>query len=134
VIVQATGANALVRTVAAGGQHLESVSDPSTCATAISIGSPRSWKKALNALHFTNGFVLDVSDDEILKAKAVIGRDGIGCEPASATTLAGLRHLRKGGQIGKDEHVVAILTGHVLKDPDIILKQHESGKSAGMQT
>ena len=133
VIVQASGANALVRTVHGGGQSLEVVSNPSTCATAIAIGSPRSWKKALSALQFTNGFVLDVSDEEILEAKAEIGRDGIGCEPASATTLAGLRRLRKGGQIGEDEHVVAILTGHVLKDPDIILKSHQSREGARMQ-
>ena len=126
VIVQASGANALVRTVSNGGRNLEIVSDPKTCATAISIGSPRSWKKALNALEFTGGLVLDVSDQEILEAKAEIGRDGIGCEPASATTLAGLRRLRREGQIREEDHVVAILTGHVLKDPDIILKVHES--------
>ena len=133
VIVQASGANALVRTVAGGGSNLETVSNPSTCATAISIGSPLSWKKALVALQSTSGFALDVSDDEILEAKAVIGRDGIGCEPASATTLAGLRRLRRSGQIGKAEHVVAILTGHVLKDPDIILKVQESREQARMQ-
>src|SRR5947209_18008885 len=60
VIVQATGANALVRTVASGGNELRVVADPSTCATAISIGSPRSWRKALNALRATEGIVLDV--------------------------------------------------------------------------
>ena len=133
VIVQASGANALVRTVNGGGESLEVVLNPSTCATAISIGSPRSWKKALNALQFTKGFVLDVSDDEILEAKAEIGRDGIGCEPASATTLAGLRRLRNSGQIADDAHVVAILTGHVLKDPDIILQAHQTREGARMQ-
>jgi threonine synthase len=125
VIVQATGSNALVRTVAGGGKHLEVVNDPKTCATAISIGSPRSWRKALSALKFTNGLVLDVSDEEILEAKAIIGWDGIGCEPASAATLAGIRRLRRSGNLAEDDHVVAILTGHVLKDPDIILKMHE---------
>lgn len=125
VIVQATGSNALVRTVAEGGARLAVVNDPKTCATAISIGSPRSWRKALAALKFTNGLVLDVSDEEILEAKSIIGRDGIGCEPASATTLAGIRRLRRSGEIGKDDRVVAILTGHVLKDPDIILKMQE---------
>ena len=133
VIVQASGANALVRTVNNGGSRLEVVSDPKTCATAISIGSPRSWKKALNALKFTKGLVLDVSDEEILEAKAEIGRDGIGCEPASATTLAGLRRLRQSRQIGEDAHVVAILTGHVLKDPDIILKTRENADLARMR-
>ena len=125
VIVQAAGANALVKTVAAGGKRLEVVSNPATCATAISIGSPRSWRKALNALRMTEGTVLDVSDEEILEAKSVIGRDGIGCEPASATTLAGVKRLRASGKIQEGDHVVAILTGHVLKDPDIILKMHE---------
>jgi len=125
IIVQAAGSNALVRTIAAGGKHLEVVSDPKTCATAISIGSPRSWRKALSALKFTNGLVLDVSDEEILEAKSLIGRDGIGCEPASATTLAGVRRLRQSGEIGPGDHVVAILTGHVLKDPDIILKMQQ---------
>lgn len=133
VIVQALGANALVRTANNGWNRLEVVSDPKTCATAISIGSPRSWKKALNALKFTKGLVLDVSDEEILEAKAEIGRDGIGCEPASATTLAGLRRLRQSGQIGEDAHVVAILTGHVLKDPDIILKTQENADPARMR-
>lgn len=124
VIVQARGANALVKTLAAGSGHLEAVVNPKTCASAISIGAPRSWRKALTALNFTRGNVLDVSDDEILEAKSVIGRDGIGCEPASATTLAGIRRLRRTGDIGANDRVVAILTGHVLKDPDIILKTH----------
>jgi len=125
VIVQAQGANPLVQTVTAGAQWLTVVSNPSTCATAIQIGSPRSWRKALHVLSFTKGIVLDVSDEEILEAKRIIGQDGIGCEPASATTLAGIRRLRQRGAIERDAHVVAILTGHVLKDPDIILKMNE---------
>jgi threonine synthase len=130
VIVQARGANALVKTLAAGSGQLEAVANPNTCASAISIGAPRSWRKALTALNFTRGNVLDVSDDEILEAKSVIGLDGIGCEPASATTLAGIRRLRRTGEIGPDDRVVAILTGHVLKDPDIILKTHGERLSA----
>ena len=122
IIVQATGANALVRTFLAGGKHLEKVENPHTRATAISIGSPKSWKKALRALQFTNGLVLDVSDEEIAKAKVLIGRDGIGCEPASATTLAGLRRLVASGEVDPKASFVAILTGHVLKDPDAILE------------
>lgn len=125
VIVQAAGANPFVQTVASGGQSLTVVSNPSTCATAIQIGSPRSWRKALHVLSFTKGMVLDVTDEEILEAKSIIGRDGIGCEPASAATLAGIRRLRQSGEIDRDVHIVAILTGHVLKDPDIILKMHE---------
>ena len=122
IIVQATGANALVRTFRAGGKKLEKVEKPHTRATAISIGSPKSWKKALRALKFTDGLVLDVSDEEIAKAKVLIGRDGIGCEPASATTLAGLRNLVASRQVDPNASFVAILTGHVLKDPDAILE------------
>jgi threonine synthase len=68
--------------------------------------------------------VLDVTDEEIGQAKEMIGRDGIGCEPASATTLAGLRKLVAQKKIEPEATVVAILTGHVLKDPDYILKRH----------
>ena len=84
-------------------------------ATAIRIGNPKSWKKALRVLRFSNGLVLDVTDEEIGEAKEMIGRDGIGCEPASATTLAGLRKLTAQKMIDPQATVVAILTGHVLK-------------------
>jgi len=122
VIVQARGSNALVRTVRAGGQALEAVPDPQTMATAIRIGEPKSWKKAVKALRFTGGLVIDVDDDEIIAAKQMLGRDGIGSEPASATTLAGIRNLVADGTIGRDARVVAFLTGHALKDTDAILR------------
>lgn len=122
VIVQARGSNALVRTVRAGGRELEVVADPQTMATAIRIGEPKSWKKALQAIRFTDGLVIDVDDDEIVSAKAELGRDGIGSEPASATTLAGIRNLVAGGAISRDARIVAFLTGHALKDTDAILR------------
>jgi threonine synthase len=122
VIVQARGSNALVRTVRSGGHNLEVVSDPQTMATAIRIGEPKSWKKALKAVRFTNGLVIDVDDDEIMAAKQVLGRDGIGSEPASATTLAGIRNLVAEGTIGPQARVVAFLTGHALKDTDAIMR------------
>jgi threonine synthase len=122
VVVQARGSNALVRTVRAGGQALEVVPDPQTMATAIRIGEPKSWKKAVKALRFTGGLVIDVDDDEIIAAKQMLGRDGIGSEPASATTLAGIRNLVADGTIGRDARVVAFLTGHALKDTDAILR------------
>lgn len=121
-VVQAEGANPLVRTWRAGSEELQAVNDPRTAATAIRIGAPVSWKKALKVLRLTNGLVLDVTDDEIAEAKSVIGRDGIGCEPASATTLAGLRKLVRSGTVSRDASVVAILTGHVLKDTDYITR------------
>ena len=118
VAVQASGANAFVQTYRAGGDRLQPVEHPHTRASAICIGVPRSWKKATHAIRRTGGLVLDVSDNDILAAKQVIGRDGIGCEPASAATLAGIRRLVAGGQIAKGASIVAFLTGHVLKDTD----------------
>src|SRR5208283_6222587 len=97
-------------------EELSPVAEPETVATAIRIGNPRSWKKSLRGVRNTGGQVLDVNDGEIAEAKAVIGRDGIGCEPASAATLAGLRKLRASDQIPEKANIVAILTGHVLKD------------------
>jgi threonine synthase len=121
VIVQARGSNALVRTVESGGAELQVVTDPQTMATAIRIGNPRSWKKALRALRFTGGIVMDVDDTDIMAAKQMLGRDGIGSEPASATTLAGIRHLIAEGRMDPEARVVAFLTGHALKDTDSIL-------------
>jgi threonine synthase len=125
VVVQAHGSNALVRTVEAADGKLHAVQNPQTFATAIRIGNPKSWRKSLRGVKFTNGIVTDVTDDEIAEAKAVIGRDGIGCEPASATTLAGLRKLVASGEVDREARVVAILTGHALKDTDFIIKSHQ---------
>jgi len=125
IVVQAEGANPLARLWRKGSGELEPVSNPETVATAIRIGNPRSWKKAMRVLRFTQGMVLDVTDEEIGDAKEMIGRDGIGCEPASATTLAGLRKLVAENRIEPDASVVAILTGHVLKDPAYIIKRHQ---------
>lgn len=122
VVVQAQGANPLARMWRSGNRELQPIDEPETAATAIRIGNPRSWNKALRAVEQTNGLVLDVSEDEIAEAKAVIGREGIGCEPASATTLAALRQLREQGKIDRDAMVVAVLTGHALKDTSFILK------------
>ena len=130
VIVQASGANPLFRMWDAQAEELKPVAHPETVATAIRIGNPRSWKKALQGVHFSGGFVLDVTDEEIGDAKEMIGRDGIGCEPASATTLAGLRKLSESGRIDTDASIVAILTGHVLKDTDFIIKRHKKRSMA----
>jgi threonine synthase len=100
------------------------VEHPETLATAIKIGDPVSWPKALREVTETNGVVEKVSEQEIADAKAVIGRAGIGCEPASAATLAGIRKLTAAGAIDGDADVVAVLTGNVLKDPDYIYHYH----------
>ncbi len=122
IIVQARGANPLARMWSAGASELEAVAFPETVATAIRIGNPRSWRKALRAVEFTGGLVMDVTDDEIGEAKALIGHDGIGCEPASATTLAGIRKLTAEGRLDRDAVIAAVLTGHALKDTDYIIK------------
>jgi threonine synthase len=122
VVVQAAGANPLARLWRESGNELQPVEEPETVATAIRIGNPRSWKKALHALKLTGGMAIDVTDDEIGEAKQMIGRDGIGCEPASATTLAGIRKLVRAGEIDPNATFAAVLTGHALKDTDYIIK------------
>jgi len=122
-IIQAAGANALARTVRAGGKQLISV-QPETCATAIRIGNPASWKKAVHVLEATGGLCEEVSEIEIAQAKAEIGAEGIGCEPASAVTLAGLKKLLARKFVKPDETVVLVLTGHSLKDPEYTIDFH----------
>lgn len=100
------------------------VGEPDTLATAIRIGDPVSWPKAWSVLKATNGVVERATEQEIADAKAIIGRSGIGCEPASAATLAGIKKLTAAGTIAKDARIVAILTGNVLKDPDYIYRYH----------
>jgi threonine synthase len=100
------------------------VSDPKTLATAIKIGDPVSWPKAQHEIECSQGVVEKVTEQEIADAKAQIGAAGIGCEPASAATLAGIRKLTAAGVIDADADVVAVLTGNVLKDPDYIYGYH----------
>ena len=123
-IIQAEGANALVRTLReTGGKQLVSVR-AETRATAIRIGNPASWKKAARVLEATGGGCEQVSEAEIAQAKAEIGAEGIGCEPASAVTLAGLKKLIKQKFVEPEESVVLILTGNLLKDPDFTIGFH----------
>ncbi len=100
-----------------------------TTATAIQIGAPASWRKALGEVRASGGTVIDVTDQEIADARAVIGRDGIGCEPASAASLAGLKQLRESGTIARAADVALVLTGHVLKDGAYAAAYHISGAS-----
>jgi threonine synthase len=123
-VVQAEGSAPFYEMVADGQLELRPVGHPETLATAIKIGDPVSWPKALNEIRATNGVVERVTEQEIADAKAVIGQCGIGCEPASAATLAGIRKLRQSGVIRADADVVAVLTGNVLKDPEYIHKYH----------
>src|SRR5579863_1510518 len=130
-VIQAEGANPLVRTIREnGGEKLIPV-QADTMATAIRIGNPASWKKALRVIRETGGAVEQVSEVEIAMAKAEIGAEGIGCEPASAVTLAGLKKLVKQGFVKPGEMVVLVLTGHALKDADFTLKFHRGDLFAG---
>jgi threonine synthase len=123
-VIQAEGANALVRTLReTGGKTLVSV-QAETRATAIRIGNPASWRKAVHVLEATGGACEQVSEIEIAQAKAEIGAEGIGCEPASAVTLAGLKKLVKQKFVRLDETVVLVLTGNLLKDPDYTIEFH----------
>jgi threonine synthase len=96
----------------------------STIASAIEINRPVNLKKCLRALDFCDGVVRQVSDQEIMDAKAKVGVGGIGCEPASAASVAGAKRLREEGVIAPGETVVCILTGHQLKDPTATVAYH----------
>src|SRR5215469_6806472 len=122
-VIQAEGANALVRTLREGAQHLIPVT-PETRATAIRIGNPASWKKAANVIEATSGACEQVNELEIAQAKAEIGAEGMGCEPASAVTLAGLKKLLRQGFVKPHQTVVLVLTGNLLKDPDYTIDFH----------
>lgn len=123
-VVQAEGANPLVRAMEEfSGEKLEPVR-ASTRASAIRIGNPASWRKAVHILRETGGSVEQVSEAEIAVAKAEIGAEGIGCEPASAVTLAGLKKLVQNGRVGREQSVVLLLTGHTLKDSDYTIRYH----------
>ena len=123
-IVQAEGANPLYQSMQMnGGTQLEPVT-AETRASAIRIGNPASWRKAVRTLLSTGGWCEQVSEREIAIAKAEIGAEGIGCEPASAVTLAGLKKLLVDGRVGREETAVLLLTGHTLKDPEYTIQFH----------
>ena len=123
-VVQAEGANPLVRSLKESrGTEMQPV-EAHTRATAIRIGNPASWRKAARVVQSSDGWVLDVNEAEIAIAKAELGAEGLGCEPASAVTLAGLKKLRALGAVGDSETVVLVLTGHTLKDADYTIDFH----------
>jgi threonine synthase len=124
-VIQAEGAAPFYELYTAGHKaELMPIAQPATLATAIRIGDPVSWKKALRALESTRGVVERVSEQEIADAKAIIGRDGIGCEPASAATLAGIKRLVASDLIAASDDVIGVLTGNLLKDPGYTLGYH----------
>ena len=123
-VIQAEGANPLYRSYKADYAPFERI-PADTVATAIKIGNPVNYPKAIRTLQWTDGVVEQVSDQEIMDAKALIDAQGIGCEPASACSLAGLRKLVDAGVIQPQETVVGLLTGHILKDPGATIAYHE---------
>jgi len=137
-VIQAAGANPLVRSFT---EHHATALEPveaHTRATAIRIGNPASWRKAARVIQDTGGWCLDVTEAEIAIAKAEIGAEGLGCEPASAVTLAGLKKLRAQGKVASGETVVLVLTGHTLKDADYTIDFHrgtllKEDESAGLE-
>ncbi len=124
--IQAEGAAPFAAAFSRGFDRLEPVR-ADTVATAIRIGAPASYQRAVRSIGETNGTVVAVSDREIITAKAAIDAAGVGCEPASAASVAGAKALRAAGTIADGESVVAILTGHLLKDPGIITEMHGDG-------
>ena len=123
-VIQAQGANPLVHSFERSqGKELEPM-EAHTRATAIRIGNPASWRKAARVIQDTGGWCLDVTEAEIAIAKAELGAEGLGCEPASAVTLAGLKKLRAEGKVASSETVVLVLTGHTLKDADYTIDFH----------
>jgi threonine synthase len=122
--VQAAGAAPFAQSFAEGFAQRHRVK-ASTIATAIRIGDPASYDRAVISISETDGVVLSVSDAELLEAKAAIDAAGVGCEPASAVSVAGLRQLVRSGKVKPSDRVVAVLTGHILKDPDLLLRYHQ---------
>jgi len=121
-VIQAEGANPLFTAWNGGGEMNPIKAE--TIASAIKIGSPVSWRKSMRGLHALKGVVTEVSDDQIMDAKAIVDAAGIGAEPASCATVAGIRRLVSEGVIKSDETVVGILTGHLLKDPKVVVNYH----------
>lgn len=122
-IIQAEGANPLYRHFANGFKDFQAVK-AQTIATAIKIGNPVNLQKAIRTLEWTGGVVEQVSDQQIMDAKAIVDGVGIGCEPASACSVAGAKKLLERGLISRGDTVVGILTGHVLKDPEATMGYH----------
>ncbi|MEA3249564.1 MAG: threonine synthase [Patescibacteria group bacterium] len=121
-VIQAEGASPFFHSYSDGWKPYKMEAE--TVATAIRIGDPVNRDKAVRAVDATDGLVASVTDTEIMDAKAIVDSDGVGAEPASCTSAAGIRKLVAEGVIKRDERVLAILTGNLLKDPDATIKYH----------
>ena len=124
--IQAVGAAPIARAIKNGSDKIVPVWKPETIATAIRIGAPVSWKKAVNAIRNSHGTAETVTDTEILDAQKMLAQlEGLFVEPASASSIAGLKKLIANGEVDKDECIVCVVTGHGLKDPDVAVKVSE---------
>jgi threonine synthase len=130
VVVQAEGASPFYEMMASGAESLTPFPRPSTQATAIRIGDPANWKKAKRVLEWTGGMCESVTDEEILEAKALLAEDGVGCEPASAATVAGVRKLVRAGKIPWHADIVCVLTGTQLKDTEYIMRHRAEAEES----
>ena len=129
-VVQAAGANPLYRAWSTGTDVTPISAE--TIASAIKIGSPVSWRKSMRGLRALDGVVTEVDDNQIMDAKAWLDASGIGAEPASCATLAGLKRLIDEGVIARGSTVAGVLTGHLLKDPDVVVGYH-TGSLEGIE-
>ena len=121
--IQAEGASPIVNAYRKKKIRVEPILFPETVATAIRIGNPVSWRKALNSIYESNGHAETVTDQEILDAQRLLAQtEGIFAEPASATPIASLRKLLDQGVINKSDSIVCVATGHGLKDADVITR------------
>ncbi|MEN3006604.1 MAG: threonine synthase [Candidatus Methanosuratincola petrocarbonis] len=120
--VQAAGAAPVVEMLRKNLERLSPVKAPETVATAIRIGNPVNWPKAVNAIRSSSGLYDSVTDDEIIETQKMIAcLEGIGVEPASAASVAGVRKAVLSGSIPKDSEIVCVCTGHLLKDPEEVI-------------
>ena len=124
--IQAQGSSPVVRAIRENLPVVIPEANPETIATAIRIGAPVNAEKALTAIRMTGGLAETVTDEEILRMQRDLARkEGIGVEPASAASVAGIRKLLENGLIDRKEKIVCVVTGHLLKDPDTVIKQCE---------
>ena len=108
----------MVEAIENGADEVRRWEEVETIATAIRIGNPVNAPKALPGIRNTGGTAVSVSDEEITAAQRALAKEGVGVEPASAASVAGLKKLRDSGEVDSDEDVVCLTTGHLLKDPD----------------
>ena len=124
--IQASGSSPIIQAIKEGKETIQPVKNPKTIASAIRIGSPVNWKRAMMAIKDSNGKSETVTDEEIISAQRLLARkEGIFIEPASASSIAGLKKLIELGAIDKNEEIVCVATGHGLKDPDSAIKYCE---------